>query len=69
MKAKDLIKKGMSIDKIYKDIEDKNNDGCCMLFIPKDMYVTDNVKLQLIEDGFSVRIGEFFRTEGLIIEW
>lgn len=70
MKAKDLIKKSLSIDEIYKQIEIDNKAGQYKSFIPHFMCVEDKIVNQLINDGFKVSKGEWMRGDnGLIIEW
>ena len=70
MKAKDLIKKTLSIEEVYKHIEQDNKDGQYKSFIPHFMCVEDNIVNQLINDGFKVSKGEWMRGDyGLIIEW
>ena len=71
MKASDLIKKSLDIQVIYKNIEERNSNGEFKYFIPHFVYVSDEVKLKLIADGFKVYIGNWsnFSPNDLIIEW
>ena len=70
MKASELVKNGVKIEDIYNSIEHQNKIGEFKIFYPHFVYVSDEVVKQLIEDGFKVSKGEWFRGEiGLIIEW
>ena len=60
----------MSLESIYKKIEQDNQNHHCMTFIPFFECVSDETIMQLINDGFKVSKGEMFRGDkGLIIEW
>ena len=70
MKAKELVKKSVKIEDIYLNIEERNKLCECKIFYPCCVYVSDVVITQLIEDGFKVSKGEWFKGDiGLIIEW
>ena len=71
MKAKDLKKESEVIENIYKAISDANSRGFFKHFIPHWIYVSEEVKMQLIEDGFKLYKGnwDFGMTDCLIIEW
>lgn len=70
MKASDLVKKEMTIKDLYESIQMSNEQGSFKYFIPHYMYVSENTKLKLIEDGFKVCSGSWIGgDEGLIIEW
>lgn len=71
MHAKDLVKKSKTIDQIYKQIEAANMNGEYKCFIPHFIYVDPNIKLQLVEDGFKIHVGDWdsFMKDSLIIEW
>ena len=70
MKAKDLIKKSVTIHDVYKNIEEANGRGEFKFFYPHFVYVSNEVKMQLMSDGFKLSEGEFFvGNNGLIIEW
>lgn len=71
MKAKDLIKKSPSIEDIHNAIDEQNKNGCFKHFIPHWIFIPDNVKLKLIEEGFKVYVGNWdgIMTDVLIIEW
>lgn len=71
MKAKHLKKVSIVIDNIYKDISEANSAGNFKIFIPHFVYISDDVKTQLIEDGYKVYRGNWDMgiTDALIIEW
>ena len=71
MKASDLKKKSIDIESIYKEIESMNSAGQFKHVIPHFIYVSDEVKLKLMADGFKVYIGNWsnFSPNDLIIEW
>ena len=70
MKAKELVKKSVKIEDIYLNIEERNKMGEYKIFYPCYVYISDEVIMELIEDGFKVSKGEWLRGEiGLIIEW
>jgi len=71
MKAKHLKKQSKTIENIYKRISEANENGEFKIFIPHFVYVEEKVKLQLLEDGYKVYIGQWdgVVTDALIIEW
>lgn len=71
MKASSLKKETEVIENIYKAISESNANGRFKHFIPHDVYVSDEVRLQLIDDGFKVYKGDWdgVMTNCLIIEW
>ena len=70
MKASELVKNSVKIEDIYNSIEHQNEIGEFKIFYPHFVYVSDEVVKQLIEDGFKVSKGEWFKGDiGLIIEW
>lgn len=71
MKAKDLIKKERPIEELRKEIVSINDGGGCAMFIHRSMYVSEKTKMQLINDGFKVSIGDWdgMMTNVVIIEW
>ena len=71
MKAKHLRKQSEAIENIYKQISEANAHGQFKHFIPHFIYVSEEVKSQLIEDGYKVYKGDWdgHMTNCLIIEW
>lgn len=71
MKAKEIIKQSEVIENIYNAISHANSIGQFKHFIPHYIYVSDAVKLQLIEDGYKLYNGEWdgVMNNCLIIEW
>ena len=71
MKANELKKQTEVIDNIYKAISEANSNGNFKHFIPHWVYVSDEIILQLINDGFKVYKGEWdgIMKDCLIIEW
>lgn len=71
MKASSLKKESEVIENIYEAISQANAEGRFKYFIPHDVYVSDEVRLQLIEDGYKVCRGDWngIMTNCLIIEW
>ena len=71
MKAQELKKESEVIENIYKSISEANSRGAFKHAIPHYIYVSDKVKLQLIEDGFKVYKGDWdsIMINSLIIEW
>ena len=71
MKANSLIKKSVKIEDIYNAIESANTGMCFKHFIPNNVYVSDEVKLKLVADGFKIYVGDWdgIMTNVLIIEW
>lgn len=71
MKASSLKKESEVIENIYQIIINANGSGCYKTFITHDRYVSDEVRLQLIKDGYKVYVGDWdgITTNALIIEW
>ncbi len=70
MRANNLIKKPIDLKKIYKDIEDANNRNEYRYFINPFIYISDEVKLELLNNGFKVYSSKDFNgLEGLVVEW
>lgn len=71
MKANELKKESISIEDIYKSISDMSAFKHYKHFIPHHIYVSEQVKLQLIEDGFKVYKSDWDGVikDCLIIEW
>ncbi|MDB0600320.1 hypothetical protein PL373_13190 [Tenacibaculum maritimum] len=71
MKAKELVKKELTLENIYSAIKNDNDNGCYKHHIPHWMYVSGKTRLQLIEDGFKVYKGAWdgIMTDVIIIEW
>lgn len=70
MKAQSLTKVPEVIENIYHQISEANANNQFKCFIPHFMYVTNDVKLQLIKDGYKVYEGNWDAImTGLIIEW
>lgn len=63
MKANELKKVSVSIDEIYNAIQESNNDKRFRVTLNSDVYISDEVIAQLIEDGFIVKC------KGHYIEW
>lgn len=70
MKANELTKIGIDINKIYAEIENANKRGEYKYVIAPWIYITDETKLKLMKDGFKCYEGDFDRfMNGFIIEW
>jgi len=70
MKASDLIKKSIEIEDVYKAIEDMNKVGQYKHGIPDMMYVSNEVQVKLIANGFKLYRGDLdYMKNALIIEW
>lgn len=73
MNASEIKKTTLTAIEIYEHINDnlKHNPNTFKHFIPHYIYVSDEVKLQLINDGFKVYIGNWDNiiNGALIIEW
>lgn len=72
MKASEIAKESISIEIIYKEIEDlvKGNKHVHKHFVPHVFFISDYVKARLINDGFKIYSGEYCKGDyGLIIEW
>lgn len=70
MKAQSLNKRSVKIEEIYNSIRQANGDGRYKYLIAHFMYVSDDVRLQLIKDGYKVYEGKWDnQLMGLMIEW
>jgi hypothetical protein len=70
MKAKDLKKKSIPIEKIYRLIESANERNEFKVCVFHAIYVNNEIILQLIKDGFKVYRGDWDMMKNcLIIEW
>ena len=73
MKSHELKKVSLTLDEIYESIKKDTQHGKNIFKyqIPHWVYVSDEVKLQLISDGFKVYIGNWdgILNNSLIIEW
>lgn len=73
IKATDLVKKSISTEQIYRNIQTmvNSNPEQYKHFIPNNIYVSDEVRLQLLNDGFKVYRGDWdgIMKDCLIIEW
>tara|TARA_R110001606_G_C15140160_1_gene624448 strand:+ start:304 stop:531 length:228 start_codon:yes stop_codon:yes gene_type:complete len=75
MKANDLEKISIDIEGIYESIENevKINPSIYKYGIGDSIFVSDEVKAQLMQDGFKISKGHYdfqgFSGFGLIIEW
>ena len=71
MKAQSLKKVPVSIESIHQQISEANSRGEFRWFIPHFVYVTEEVKIQLIEEGFKVYKADWdgLLTDCLIVEW
>lgn len=69
MKASELKKKCIGIDAIFKQIKATNENGYCKYNITDDIFVSDEVKLKLMENGFKVYKKEICGCGYLVVEW
>ena len=71
MKATELQKIPMAIDKIYDLINSENMQNNFKVFIPHWKYIENETILQLINDGFKVYKGDWdgMAINSTIIEW
>lgn len=73
MKANNITKTSITTKEIYENIESqlKHNASFFKYHIPHWVYVSDEVKLELMNDGFKVYKGSWdgILNEALIIEW
>jgi len=70
MKAKEIERQSKDIKEIYEQIERDNSSGWFKSFFPHFVNISNETKIQLIQDGFKVYEGEWLRGDyGLIIEW
>jgi hypothetical protein len=71
MEAKDLNKKSIELEQIYKDIQSANDRGDYKWFIPHCVFIDESIKMQLINDGFKVSKGDWdgIAKDCIIIEW
>jgi len=70
MRADTLIKKSQTIEEIYESIKMQNEHGNFKMSFPNSMYVSDEIKLELMREGYKVSIGDIgMGSKDLIIEW
>jgi hypothetical protein len=71
MKATDLNKQSISLETIYEKIKFANKNMEYKTHIPHSIFVSDEIKFTLINDGFKVYQGAWdgFMINCLIIEW
>ena len=71
MKANTLIKKTILIKDIYENIQRSNDEyNQNMVYYPSMIYISDEIKLELMSNGFKVYTGDVDVVRGcLIIEW
>jgi len=71
MKANSLQKKSITIEQIYENIDSANERGDFKWFIPHFTVVDNEIKLQLLGDGFKISTGDWdnIMINALIIEW
>lgn len=70
MKARELTKQSITIEEIYESIKNVPKNQF-KWFIPHFIYVSEEVKNQLMRDGFDLTIGDWDNviTNALIIKW
>lgn len=69
MKAKDLVKKSLKIEEIFKQIE-LNNDNCMQeMCYPKSTYISQDIIMELISNGFKVSEEIRFNEATIVISW
>lgn len=70
MKARQKTKKSISIEDIYKRIKEMP-ETVYKTFFHHSEYISDEIKMQLISDGYKVYIGDWDAhcINCLIIEW
>ena len=71
IKAKDLSKKGISIEQLEGIIKEADSKGENRFFLYPAVLFTDEVKMKLIENGFKVYKGDWdgIMKDVFIIEW
>lgn len=71
LKAKDLVKKPLTIKDISEQIKVANEGGSYKIHIPNFSAVDENIIPTLIQNGFKVYRGDWdgFMKDVLIIEW
>lgn len=71
MKAEELVKTEKTIEEIYDQIKNQNENGYFKIFIPHFQRLSDKTRLKLSDNGFKVYRGQWFtrEPEGYIIEW
>jgi hypothetical protein len=70
MKAKDIQKKYITIDKIYERIKMANDNCENAIIYPFFVNISDETKLQLMNDGYKLSRSNYeFTANALIIQW
>ncbi len=71
MKVNTLARKPFDIKALYENIKEANERGEFKVFIPHWVHVPEYVKLELIENGYKVHVGDWCgeMINCLIIEW
>ena len=75
MKAKDIEKVSITLEGIYDsiEIELRENPSTCNYGISDSVFISEEVKSQLMQDGFKLSIGKYNQLGyvgfGLKIEW
>lgn len=70
MKATEATKKSVTLEQIDNNIKSAIENNHFKVFYPHFIYVSDEVKLSLIKNGFKVYEGTWMYSDmGLIIEW
>ena len=71
MKANELKKISVKLDTIFTDIVAANTSNAFKIHYPHFIFVADNIRLELINLGYKVYIGDWdgIMKNALIIEW
>lgn len=71
MKASDLVKVSEVSENLYKRISEANSNGGFKIFIPHYLYVKDELRAELINNGYKLYKGNWdgAMIDALIIEW
>lgn len=71
MRASELEKRSVTIESIHKEIELSDKEGNFKTFIPHFRYVSNEVILHLMGEGFKVTVGDWdaMMQNCTIIEW
>lgn len=69
-KASDLTKRSITKEEIYNSIANHNNMPCYKHAIPPEFYISEEVIVSMINDGFKVYRGDMMGWKDTwIIEW
>lgn len=69
-KASDMKKISLTKEGIYDNLSNQNNTAIYKHAIPPDAYISEDVILEIIKDGFKMYKGNLFgMTDVWIIEW